>query len=34
MKRWQDLAASSHRSTLYHKKITDFIKKKGQFINM
>jgi hypothetical protein len=27
MKRWQDIAASSHRSTLYQKKITDFVKK-------
>jgi hypothetical protein len=28
MKRWRDIAASSHRSTLYQKKITDFVKKK------
>jgi hypothetical protein len=27
MKRWWDIAASSHRSTLYQKKITDFVKK-------
>jgi hypothetical protein len=27
MKRWRDIAASSRRSTLYQKKITDFIKK-------
>jgi hypothetical protein len=27
MKRWQDIAASSRHSTLYHKKITDFVKK-------
>jgi hypothetical protein len=27
MKRWRDTAASSRRSTLYQKKITDFIKK-------
>jgi hypothetical protein len=33
MKRWRDIAASSRRSTLYQKKITDFIKK-GQFINV
>jgi hypothetical protein len=33
MKRWRDIAASSRRSTLYQKKITDFVKKKGQFIN-
>jgi hypothetical protein len=32
MKRWLDIAASSRRSTLYQKKITDFVKK-GQFIN-
>jgi hypothetical protein len=29
MKRWRDIAASSRRSTLYQKKITDFIKKKN-----
>jgi hypothetical protein len=35
MKRWRDIAASSRRSTLYQKKITDFVKKKrGQFINV
>jgi hypothetical protein len=28
MKRWRDIAASSRRSTLYQKKITDFVKKK------
>jgi hypothetical protein len=28
MNRWRDIAASSHRSTLYQKKITDFVKKK------
>jgi hypothetical protein len=28
MKRWLDIAASSRRSTLYEKKITDFVKKK------
>jgi hypothetical protein len=28
MKRWRDIAASSRRSTLFHKKITDFVKKK------
>jgi hypothetical protein len=33
MKRWRDSAASYRRSTLYQKKITDFIKK-GQFINV
>jgi hypothetical protein len=27
MKRWRDNAASSRRSTLYQKKITDFVKK-------
>jgi hypothetical protein len=27
MKRWQDIAASSRRSTLYQKKITDFVKR-------
>jgi hypothetical protein len=27
MKRWRDIAASSRRSTLYQKKITDFVKK-------
>jgi hypothetical protein len=32
MKRWWDIAASSRCSTLYQKKITDFVKK-GQFIN-
>jgi hypothetical protein len=26
MKRWRDSAASSRRSTLYQKKITDFVK--------
>jgi hypothetical protein len=26
MKRWRDIAASSRRSTLYQKKITDFVK--------
>jgi hypothetical protein len=25
MKRWRDIAASSRRSTLYQKKITDFV---------
>jgi hypothetical protein len=25
MKRWRDIAASSHHSTLYQKKITDFV---------
>jgi hypothetical protein len=34
MKRWRDIAASSRRSTLHQKKITDFVKKKGQFINV
>jgi hypothetical protein len=34
MKRWQDIAASSRRSTLYQKKITDFVKKKRHFINV
>jgi hypothetical protein len=29
MKRWQDIAASSRRSTLYQKKITDFVKKEN-----
>jgi hypothetical protein len=33
MKRWRDIAASSRRSTLYQKKITEFVKK-GQFINV
>jgi hypothetical protein len=33
MKRWRDIAASSRRSTLYQKKITDFVKK-GQCINV
>jgi hypothetical protein len=28
MKRWRDIAASSRRSTLYQKKITDFLKKR------
>jgi hypothetical protein len=28
MKRWRDIAVSSRRSTLYQKKITDFVKKK------
>jgi hypothetical protein len=28
MKRWRDIAASSRRSILYQKKITDFAKKK------
>jgi hypothetical protein len=28
MKRWRDIAASSRRSTLYKKKITDFVKKR------
>jgi hypothetical protein len=27
MKRWRDIAAFSRRSTLYQKKMTDFIKK-------
>jgi hypothetical protein len=27
IKRWRDIAASSCRSTLYQKKITDFVKK-------
>jgi hypothetical protein len=26
MKRWRDIGASSRRSTLYQKKITDFLK--------
>jgi hypothetical protein len=34
MKRWRDIAASSRRSTLYQKKVTEFVKKKGQFINV
>jgi hypothetical protein len=33
MKRWRDIAASSRRSSLYQKKITDFVKK-GQFLNV
>jgi hypothetical protein len=28
MKRWRDIAASSRRSTLYQKKITDFVKER------
>jgi hypothetical protein len=28
MKRWRDIAASSRRSTLYRKKITDSVKKR------
>jgi hypothetical protein len=28
MKRWRDIEASSRRSTLYQKKIIDFVKKK------
>jgi hypothetical protein len=28
MKRWRDIAASSRCSTLYQKKITDFVKEK------
>jgi hypothetical protein len=28
MKRWRDIAVSSRRSTLYQKKITDFVKRK------
>jgi hypothetical protein len=28
MRRWRDIAASSRLSTLYQKKITDFVKKK------
>jgi hypothetical protein len=31
MNRWRDIGASSRRSTLYQKKITDFVKNKGQF---
>jgi hypothetical protein len=27
MKRWRDIAASSRHSTLYQKKISDFVKK-------
>jgi hypothetical protein len=27
MKRWRDIAAPSRRSTLYQKKITDFVEK-------
>jgi hypothetical protein len=27
MERWRDIAASSRRSTIYQKKITDFVKK-------
>jgi hypothetical protein len=35
MKCWRDIATSYRRSTLYHKKITDSVKKKkGQFINV
>jgi hypothetical protein len=34
MKCWRDIAAYSRRSTLYQKKITDFCKKRGQFINV
>jgi hypothetical protein len=35
MKRWRVIAAFSRRSTLYQKKITDFVKKKkGQFLNV
>jgi hypothetical protein len=33
VKYWRDIAASSHHSTLYQNKITDFVKK-GQFINV
>jgi hypothetical protein len=33
MKRWRDIAASSRRSTLYQKKITDFVQK-GQCLNV
>jgi hypothetical protein len=33
MKRWRDIAASSRCSTLYQKRITDFVKK-GQCINV
>jgi hypothetical protein len=29
MKRWRDIAAYSRRSTLYQKKITGIVKKKG-----
>jgi hypothetical protein len=32
VKRWRDIAASSRRSTLYQKKITDFCKKKKRTI--
>jgi hypothetical protein len=28
MKRWRDIAASSRHSTLYQKKITDFVKRR------
>jgi hypothetical protein len=28
LKRWRDIAASSRRSALYQKKITDFFKKR------
>jgi hypothetical protein len=31
MKRWRDIAASSHCSTLYQKKITYFVKKRTIF---
>jgi hypothetical protein len=35
MKRWRDIATPSRRSTLYQKKITDFVKKKkGPYINV
>jgi hypothetical protein len=34
MKLWRDITVSSRRSTLYQKKITDFVKKKGQSINV
>jgi hypothetical protein len=32
MKHWQNMAASSSRSTLYQKKITDFVKKDNLFM--
>jgi hypothetical protein len=32
LKRWRDIATSSRRSTLYQKKITDFVKKKKRTI--
>jgi uncharacterized membrane protein len=32
MKRWRDIAASARSSTLYQKKITDFVKKKKRAI--